>query len=271
LPKAIESVLQQSHPQVEIVVVDDGSNDDTRTIAQGYPQVTYICQSNSGLSASRNTGIRHSTGAYLVFLDADDWLYPKALEINLKYLQQNEKLAFVSGSYDNLYETENKLIEYIYRVQSDHYCHFLGYNYIGMIAAVMFPRWALEEYRFDTTLRACEDYDLYLKISRKYPVLHHAEKIAVYRRHSANMSDNMPMMIASALQVLKRQKNKLQNSAEKKAYQISYNALYQQILSQKKPLLLQDISIFKEDLYTYHKSKLYQIFMHLRKRYQNEF
>src|SRR5688500_685940 len=97
LPKAIESVLEQSYTPVEIIVVDDGSTDDTAVIAQSYPQVTYMYQSNSGLSASRNTGIRHSQGDYLVFLDADDWLYPEALAINLQYLKQNEQLAFVSG------------------------------------------------------------------------------------------------------------------------------------------------------------------------------
>src|SRR5687768_491351 len=99
LSTAIESVLTQSHKAVEIVVVDDGSVDATKQVALSYPGVKYVYQSNQGLSAARNMGIRNSTGQYLVFLDADDWLYPQALQTNLHYLLQNPKAAFVSGAY----------------------------------------------------------------------------------------------------------------------------------------------------------------------------
>ncbi|PIQ21561.1 MAG: glycosyl transferase family 2, partial [Cytophagales bacterium CG18_big_fil_WC_8_21_14_2_50_42_9] len=78
LQEAIDSVLQQTYPKLEIIVVDDGSSDNTKEVAQQYPQVRYIYQANQGLSAARNTGIKHSTGACLIFLDADDWLTPGA-------------------------------------------------------------------------------------------------------------------------------------------------------------------------------------------------
>lgn len=75
LARAIESVLSQNHKETEIIVVDDGSTDDTKSVAQNYPNVKYVYQSNQGLSVARNTGIDYSSGAYLVFLDADDWLF----------------------------------------------------------------------------------------------------------------------------------------------------------------------------------------------------
>src|SRR6266496_4166301 len=80
LSEAIESVMAQTWQQFEVIVVDDGSVDNTREVALRYSGVRYIRQTNQGLSASRNTGLRHSNGNFLVFLDADDRLRPAALE-----------------------------------------------------------------------------------------------------------------------------------------------------------------------------------------------
>src|SRR5918994_1694671 len=79
LGEAIESVLSQSYPHHEIVVGDDGSTDDTSEVASRYDGVRLVRQENRGLAGARNTGIRHSEGDYLVFLDADDRLLPEAL------------------------------------------------------------------------------------------------------------------------------------------------------------------------------------------------
>jgi glycosyltransferase involved in cell wall biosynthesis len=72
LPEAIESVLKQTYPVLEIIVVDDGSIDNTKEVCQNYPTVKYIYQKNQGVSAARNTGIYAATGDYLILLDADD-------------------------------------------------------------------------------------------------------------------------------------------------------------------------------------------------------
>jgi glycosyltransferase involved in cell wall biosynthesis len=81
LPEALESVLAQTYPAVEAVVVNDGSPDDTDEVVHRYlPRVRYVRQQNRGLPAARNAGIRASSGQYLLFLDADDLLYPKAVE-----------------------------------------------------------------------------------------------------------------------------------------------------------------------------------------------
>src|SRR5438552_1251330 len=89
LPESIESVLQQTIQDFEIVVIDDGSTDDTAAIVAKYPQVRYLRQENRGLAAALNTGIRETSGRFLIFLDADDKLLPCALEASLNCFQKH--------------------------------------------------------------------------------------------------------------------------------------------------------------------------------------
>src|SRR5918995_6377717 len=97
LGEAIVSVLAQSYPRFEIIVVDDGSTDDTPEVAARYPGVRYVYQNNQGVSAARNSGLARSEGEYVVFLDADDRLLPEALETGLKCLKTHSGCAFASG------------------------------------------------------------------------------------------------------------------------------------------------------------------------------
>src|SRR5215204_1671374 len=87
LGEAIESVLAQSYPNFEIIVVDDGSPDNTSEVAASYPRVRLVRQENQGLSAARNSGLSRSEGEYVVFLDADDRLLPGALQVGLECLE----------------------------------------------------------------------------------------------------------------------------------------------------------------------------------------
>lgn len=219
LHEAIDSVINQTWAPIEIIVVDDGSTDNTRSVAERYPTVCYVYQVNQGLSAARNTGAAHSQGKYVVFLDADDWLYSDGLEANVYQLEENPEVAFVSGCY-RLVDRTNRIIETINTsIDGEHYLRMLESNYIGMHATVMYRRWLFDTYQYDRTLRSCEDYDLYLNITRDHPVLHHTHQIAAYRMHTTNMSGNTPVMLEMALQVLRRQEPKLRNQAEKRSYQ----------------------------------------------------
>ena len=248
LPKAIESILTQTYNKYEIIVVDDGSTDNTKQVTEAYVNVQYVYQRNGGLSAARNTGIAHSTGEYLLFLDADDWLPADAFDINLRYLSQNEEAAFVSGGHQKVDNNGVVLEEQREQVTSNHYPQFLQGNYIGMHATVLYRRWVFDYFTFDTTLRACEDYDLYLKVSRKFPVIHHQELIAFYRIHDSNMSGNIPFMLEHVLMVLNRQKDCLLNKAEKQAHQNGvhvWRAYYTQKLYNY--LLLQPIAVIRNN------------------------
>src|SRR5215217_2853327 len=145
LGEAIESALAQSHPNFEVVVVNDGSTDDTAEVAARYPRVRYLRQKNRGLSAARNTGLRHSEGEYVVFLDADDRLLPEALKTGLKCLKAHSECAFASGRYRFIAGDGSFLKPQRQRfVDKDSYVALLRRNYIGPPAAVMYRRAVFE-------------------------------------------------------------------------------------------------------------------------------
>ena len=207
LSDAIESVLAQTHPYVEIIVVDDGSPDNTGDVALSYPGVRCIRQENQGLSAARNTGIRESTGDFLVFLDADDRLTPIAIERGLHFLRLVPQAVIAVGKHKSI-SFEGLPIPFRERSHKEkvHYVDLLRENYIACPATVMYRRTVFDDIKgFNTSLRAAEDYDMYLRIAQKFPIYCHTDCVAEYRRHGENMSSNQMLMSEHLARVLRSQ------------------------------------------------------------------
>ncbi len=206
LREAIESALEQTYRRVEVVVVDDGSVDGSAEIARAFP-VRYLYQSNRGLSAARNAGLGESHGSYLVFLDADDRLKPDAIEIGVRVLTARPECAMAVG--DHLFVCQDRLHFAASRKEclpAFHYEALLRSNFIEMVSSVIFRRSVLEKVGgFNTQLPAAEDYDLYLRIAREYPICCHRAVLAEYRIHSDNMSRNAQVMLTTTLSVLRAQ------------------------------------------------------------------
>ncbi len=209
LPETINSILYQDYPSIEIVVVDDGSTDNTAEVIKLFPDVKYHYKQNEGLAKGRNTGINLCKGDYVLFLDADDWLLPGAIRINAQFLNENTKLAFVSGGHISVDEQNNIKSIYKVKVPENHFKKLLEFNYIGMHATVMYRKWALEFYPFDGNLSGCDDYDSYLGVAAHYPVMHHTQLLAAYRRHDTNMSSNSGYMINTVLNILHKHAEKI--------------------------------------------------------------
>jgi glycosyltransferase involved in cell wall biosynthesis len=207
LGEAIESVLFQTHAHFEVTVVDDGSHDSTAEVATRHPDVRYVRQDNQGVSAARNAGARVSKGDYLVFLDADDRLLPNALEAGLKCLDDHPESVFASG-FVRLIATDGSSLPdpEQSRIESDYYRTFLQYNYIWTPTAVIFKKGVFESgFAYNLSLSGGADWDLYLCISKKFPVCCHDTVIAEYRIHTESMSHNPALMLRECLAVLRSQ------------------------------------------------------------------
>jgi glycosyltransferase involved in cell wall biosynthesis len=223
LGEAIQSAQNQTHRQIEIIVVDDGSTEDVFSISSQYPEIKYIRVERVGLAAARNIGAGFSQGDFLVFLDADDLLYPEAVSIQLGYFSKMPHLAYVSGAHDKIDERGSQLpVAGPYEKPDDNYCSLLLGNYIGMEATVMYRKELFFRFHFDPRLKASEDYALNLEISRRFPVFGHTQKIAVYRIHGENLSLNVRLMLDMTLKVLRSQKPSLRDGREWKAYRMGY-------------------------------------------------
>lgn len=206
LDDAIRSIIRQSIPADEIIVVDDGSTDHPEAVVSAYPQVRLIRQPNQGLSAARNTGLRAAASDKIIFLDADDRLCQGAIEAGLKCFVHHPEAGFVYGGYRYIDAGGGMTDEpRCQDVGVDPHLTFLQGNVIGMHGTVLYSRrHLLAAGGFDVTLRRCEDYDVYLRMSRMYPVANHHQTVAEYRRHGTNMSLNHLEMLRWVQRVLER-------------------------------------------------------------------
>ncbi len=191
LDRAIVSVLGQTAPAREVIVVDDGSTDGTSEhLARTYSEIRVIRQQQMGVSAARNNGIRASTGSWIALLDSDDEWQPRKLEMQSAAIGEQDgyrichtdEIWIRRGDRVNPKAKHAKSGGWIF---SD--CLSLC---VISPSAVMLERSLLDEVgMFDEDLPACEDYDLWLRICSRYPVLYVDEPLVVkYGGHSDQLS-----------------------------------------------------------------------------------
>jgi glycosyltransferase involved in cell wall biosynthesis len=206
LGRALESVLAQTYPWIEAVVIDDGSPDNAAEVARRFPGVKVVRQENRGLAGARNAGLEQTLAPYVVFLDADDELDSNALELGLRTLREHPECALVSGSYRIIGADGTVLWTWDRRpIRGRHFEELIRHNYIPTPGAAVYRRSVLERVGgFDETLPVCEDYDLHLRIAKEHPVCSHDITILSYRRHGANMSRRADVMFETTVRVRRR-------------------------------------------------------------------
>jgi glycosyltransferase involved in cell wall biosynthesis len=207
LREAIESVIAQSHP-AEIVVVDDGSPDNTAEVAAAYPAVRLIRQENSGLAEARNSGFKASTGGYIIFLDADDRLTPDAVETHLQCFAEHPEAKLVVGDIDHIAEDGSFMGSPRWPLlTTNFYEQLLKVNHVANMIAVMLRREVMVQIGgFATSCSPAEDYRLLLQAVRNFPCAHHRHVVAQYRRYPTSLSRRGGIMLRALHHVMSLEK-----------------------------------------------------------------
>jgi len=213
LPAAIESVISQTFQDWRILLVDDGSTDNTAEVVAPYleglgPRIKYIKQENRGLPAARNTAIRASTAEFLALLDADDVWLPCRLSESVKVLTDRHQAGMAYGLIQgidpedrlgstwvgNLKDAEGRIAPHIYMRKVELPC-----------PTITFRRSCIDEVGlFDETMRATEDRDLWLRIALRYEVAFVPTLMAYYRVSPNSMSGDPKRMLQAQLRFIEK-------------------------------------------------------------------
>lgn len=202
ISQAIDSVLNQTYGNLEIIVIDDGSTDNTKEILAPYGQkITYLSQSNCGVSSARNAGIQQARGEYVAFLDSDDLWYPQKLEKQIEAIQRNKEYALCltdieyvddAGSHIR-FSSLCKAIPYngylfTYLLQGSGTCSYVT---TILVKKGVFTTVGL----FDESLNTAEDIDMLLRITSRYQAALVDEPLVKYikyrREGDSNLSDRL--------------------------------------------------------------------------------
>jgi glycosyltransferase involved in cell wall biosynthesis len=205
--EAVESARNQTYPHIEVVVVDDGSDDPCARHLSDLTDVQLIRQANGGVVSARNTAARHSSGAFLLFLDGDDRLLPTAVQTQMDMLLAEPSAGFSFGAVQRINES-GALIRgvHVCRPRRDYFGMLLESNPLECMGGAMIRRSAFESIGgFDQAtenISYVDDYDLYLRLAHRGPVVRNSRCVVEYRQHANNASRDKEMMLSRIFTVL---------------------------------------------------------------------
>ncbi|WP_406695897.1 glycosyltransferase family A protein [Singulisphaera sp. Ch08] len=207
---AVESALAQSYPHQEVIVVDDGSTDETRKRLAPYEgRIRYLYQENRGLSAARNSGIRAARGEFVAFLDADDLWHPEKLATQVRYLMGHPELALLAASHRVIGGGDIGRFDWP-RVDGSQPIVARPVSFDELVVgsrfgacAVVARKWCFQEIgMFDESLRSAEDLDMWIRIASRFPVAMLDVPLWLYRIHGTNMHDSTARMELNTLRMI---------------------------------------------------------------------
>jgi glycosyltransferase involved in cell wall biosynthesis len=202
---AIESALAQRDCPVEVVVVDDGSTDDSAEVIAPYrDRIVYVQQPNRGLSAARNAAMAAASGEYFLLLDADDILLPHAAASRREVLERDPEIGLVAGWFREI-DAEGVPIDRTPEKRTvwprDHFRQCVRRNW-GPPVGWTFRRSVVEQVGgFDPFLKSCEDWDFVIRVSRRFRIGYVPESHVLYRKAAGQMSSNYLRMLDAAHRV----------------------------------------------------------------------
>ena len=193
--QAIQSVLAQTYRDLEIIVIDDGSTDDTENVVRPFGErVRYFRQENQGVSAARNFGIKQARGEFIAFLDSDDLWAPEKLAEELPCLEGDPQLGLVYCDWAVISGQEVLHASYLETLPASSGYVFDELVQSGFIltSGVVVRRTCLNDVGdFDKSLSIAQDYDLWLRISYNWKVQLVAKRLFTKRNLDGSLSSNL--------------------------------------------------------------------------------
>jgi len=240
LQRALRSVYQQTYSSIEVIVVDDGSTDETAAmIKENFPKTKYLFQKNTGVSAARNLGIKNARGQWIAFLDSDDEWLPEKLEKQICFLNasplswvQTRERWIRDGKEINPGQKHQMISGMIFK-ESCELC-------LVSPSAVILQKELFDRYGFfDESLPACEDYDLWLRILAYEPIGLIEEPLTIhYGGHADQLSQKYWGMdrfrVQSLMKILKMPLTAMQKLKVKEILLLKLNVLSGGALKRRK-------------------------------------
>lgn len=227
----LDSVLQQTHSNWECIVVDDGSTDNTKDVVYSYinrnKRFKYVYQTNKGPSAARNTGIKEAKGDFVQFLDADDLIEKRKLELQVAYLSEHPEVDIVYGEAryfptekpeQRLYSMKGDNVPWMPKVsgKGEAVLECLVHTNIMPVSSPLMKRRIIDACGlFDETLRSHEDWDYWLRCAfhnAHFSYFDHTETYTLIRNHPDSATKNQELMLTTQMVIRERVRSKLKNS-----------------------------------------------------------
>jgi glycosyltransferase involved in cell wall biosynthesis len=211
IQECLDSVLNQTFSDFEVILVDDGSTDGTTETVKAYlPKLKLISQKNQGPAVARNVGLEEATGKYVAFQDADDLWYPEKLELQLKFLESNPRFDWVYADMSTFNDQQRLQASWFAdrpTYQGKVFEKLINNNFIPTITVMAKKEAVLSVGGFDPSLRSCEDKDLWLRLARKNELGRLDKVLAKRRFHTHNLCRDNQLLIASEIKVMQKMKS----------------------------------------------------------------
>lgn len=206
--QTIDSVFNQSYHDFEVIVVDDGSSDRIDRIISSYgSRLTYIRKKNEGISVARNTGIAQAQGEYIAFIDHDDIWLPEKLEEQMALLEDNKAIGLCfSDAY--IISEGGERSRNLFKICPPHsgivFKQLLQENFIPVLTVVVKKEVFKKIGLFNPHYKIAEDWDLFLRITKQYPVAFINRPLAEYRVHKRSFSRQRGLICLESIEIINK-------------------------------------------------------------------
>lgn len=211
LPQALTSALEQTFTDFDVLIVNDGSTDSIEAWASQFtdPRVRLLTQANQGLPGARNTGIAHTKGEYIAFLDGDDIWELDKLAKQVAFLDSRPRVGLVHTSVSFVDERGNAVSRPVAaHGDGNLYKEFLTFNEFYMVRCGSTPLVRRECFEkvglFNPALKFSEDWEMWTRVAAHYHIAAIEEKLVLYRQHSSNLTRNYHIMMPHFSKIIER-------------------------------------------------------------------